>query len=119
MTYSIPEFVIIADDLTGSLDTGLQFRKKGLTTVVPLSLARPWPKAQALVLNTDSRNIPGDVAYKKVYQACRHLKSKALYKKIDSTFCQNFVSHERESVKIQAHRRSLRGNSSLLTIAGS
>ena len=85
MTSSIPEFAIIADDLTGSLDTGLQFRKKGLTTVVPLSWARPWPKAQALVLNTDSRNIPGDIAYQKVYKACRNLKSKALYKKIDST----------------------------------
>jgi uncharacterized protein YgbK (DUF1537 family) len=85
MTSSIPEFAIIADDLTGSLDTGLQFRKKGLTAVVPLSLARPWPKARALVLNTDSRNIPGGVAYQKVYKACRNLKSKALYKKIDST----------------------------------
>jgi len=85
MSLSIPEFAIIADDLTGSLDTGLQFRKKGLTTVVPLSLARPWPKAQALVLNTDSRNISGELAYQKVYQACRSLKAKALYKKIDST----------------------------------
>ena len=85
MTPFIPEFAIIADDLTGSLDTGLQFRKKGLTTVVPLSLARPWPKAQALVLNTDSRNISSELAYQKVYQACRSLKSKALYKKIDST----------------------------------
>jgi len=36
MTKILPEFAIIADDLTGSLDTGLQFRKKGLTTVVPL-----------------------------------------------------------------------------------
>jgi uncharacterized protein YgbK (DUF1537 family) len=85
MTSSIPEFTIIADDLTGSLDTGLQFRKKGLTTVVPLRLARPWPKAQALVLNTDSRNIPGEAAYQKVSKACHNLKSKALYKKIDST----------------------------------
>jgi D-threonate/D-erythronate kinase len=85
MTFSIPEFAIIADDLTGSLDTGLQFRKKGLTTVVPLSLTRPWPKAQALVLNTESRNISGERAYRKVYNACRSLKSNALYKKIDST----------------------------------
>ena len=85
MTPSISEFAIIADDLTGSLDTCLQFRKKGLITMVPLTLARPWPEAQALVLNTDSRNISGKLAYQKVYQACRSLKSKALYKKIDST----------------------------------
>ena len=81
----IPKFGIIADDLTGSLDTGLQFRKKGMATLVPFNLARPWPKAQALVLNTDSRNLPGRLAYKKVYKACRSLKARALYKKIDST----------------------------------
>ena len=39
MILSIPEFAIIADDLTGSLDTGLQFCKKGLVTLVPLILA--------------------------------------------------------------------------------
>jgi uncharacterized protein YgbK (DUF1537 family) len=79
------KFAIIADDLTGSLDTGLQFCKKGLATFVPLGLAHPWPKAQALVLNTDSRNIPGYLAYQRVYKACRNLKAKAIYKKIDST----------------------------------
>jgi len=79
------QFAIIADDLTGSLDTGLQFRKKGLATFVPLNLACSWPKAQALVLNTDSRNIPGYLAYQRVYKACRNLKAKAIYKKIDST----------------------------------
>jgi uncharacterized protein YgbK (DUF1537 family) len=36
-------------------------------------------------LNTESRNISGKWAYRKVYDACRSLKSKALYKKIDST----------------------------------
>ncbi|MCX5905798.1 MAG: hypothetical protein NTY64_01035 [Deltaproteobacteria bacterium] len=85
MSHSIPQFAIIADDLTGSLDTGLQFRKKGFVTLVPLHLQPPWPKAEALVLNTDSRNIPGEMAYQKVFQICRRLKAKALYKKIDST----------------------------------
>jgi uncharacterized protein YgbK (DUF1537 family) len=85
MISPIPKFAIIADDLTGSLDTGLQFRKKGMATMVPFNLARPWPKAQALVLNTDSRNLPGRLAYKRVYKACRSLKARAIYKKIDST----------------------------------
>lgn len=85
MDHSLPEFAIIADDLTGALDTGLQFRKKGLDTLVPLRLSPPWPKAQALVLNTHSRNIPGDLAYKRLFRICRGLKAKALYKKIDST----------------------------------
>ncbi len=45
----------------------------------------PQPKAQVLVLNTNSRNLPGDVAYQKVYRICRHLRARELYKKIDST----------------------------------
>ena len=81
----IPEFGIIADDLTGSLDTGLQFRKKGLLTIVPLKIGRKPPPAQALVLNTDSRNLPGKLAYRRVSKVCRNLQAKAIYKKIDST----------------------------------
>jgi uncharacterized protein YgbK (DUF1537 family) len=82
---NIPEIALIADDLTGSLDTGLQFRKKGLITIVPLDWNQPPPKAQALVLNTNSRNLPGDVAYRRVYRICRRLKAGGIYKKIDST----------------------------------
>jgi uncharacterized protein YgbK (DUF1537 family) len=82
---SSPQFAIIADDLTGSLDTGLQFHKKGLATVVPLNWRTPAVKSQALSLNTNSRNIPGDEAYLRVYRACRKIKAKGLYKKIDST----------------------------------
>jgi uncharacterized protein YgbK (DUF1537 family) len=82
---NIPEIALIADDLTGSLDTGLQFRKKGLITLVPLDWNQPLPQAQALVLNTNSRNLPGDVAYRRVYRICRRLKAGGIYKKIDST----------------------------------
>ena len=85
MIRPILPIAIIADDLTGSLDTGLQFHKKGLATFVPLQIKSFYPKAQALVLNTDSRNLPGDLAYRKVYKACRSLKARVLYKKIDST----------------------------------
>ncbi|HXZ35480.1 MAG TPA: four-carbon acid sugar kinase family protein [Thermodesulfobacteriota bacterium] len=81
----IPQIALIADDLTGSLDTGLQFRKKGLVTIVPLNWNHPLPQAQGLVLNTNSRNLPGDVAYRRVYRICRRLKVKGIYKKIDST----------------------------------
>ena len=82
---SSPQFAIIADDLTGSLDTGLQLHKKGLATFVPLNWKNPSVKSRALSLNTNSRNIPGDEAYLRVYQACRKIKAKELYKKIDST----------------------------------
>jgi D-threonate/D-erythronate kinase len=83
--FSSLQFALIADDLTGSLDTGLQFHKKGLTTFVPLSWKNPTVNGPALSLNTNSRNIPGDEAYLRVYRACRKIKAKDLYKKIDST----------------------------------
>ena len=85
MSPFIPQLALIADDLTGSLDTGLQFRKKGLTTLVPLDWSQPLPRAQALVLNTHSRNLPGDAAYRKVSRICRRLRARSIYKKIDST----------------------------------
>ncbi len=79
------KIAVIADDLTGSLDTGLQFRKKGLATLVPLDCSRALPDAEALVLNTNSRNLPGDLAYRKVYATSRRIPSPFIYKKIDST----------------------------------
>jgi len=83
--YSNLQFAVIADDLTGSLDTGLQFHKKGLRTFVPLSWKNPSVKGPALSLNTNSRNIPGDEAYLRVYRVCRKIRAEGLYKKIDST----------------------------------
>jgi len=85
MSPFVPQLALIADDLTGSLDTGLQFRKKGLMTLVPLDWSQPLPRAQALVLNTHSRNLPGETAYRKVNRICRNLKARSIYKKIDST----------------------------------
>jgi len=78
-------FAIIADDLTGSLDTGLPFRKKGFTTLVPLQAKIIDQPAEVLVINTNSRNLSGKIAYQKVYRVAQGLKAKFLYKKIDST----------------------------------
>ncbi len=79
--FSLVDFAVIADDLTGSLDTGLQFRKKGLTTLVPLSAKKIDRPAQVLIINTDSRNLPGKIAYGKVYRVAQGLKAKFIYKK--------------------------------------
>lgn len=79
------EFAVIADDLTGSLDTGLQFRKKGFTTLVPLPKKKILQTSEVLVVNTNSRNLPKEVAFQRVYKACQNFKAKGIYKKIDST----------------------------------
>lgn len=81
---------IIADDLTGASDSGVQFAGKGLETRVlfelkPLSLT---DKTEAVVIDTDSRGIPAQEAYQRVKEAAARLKEAGFehfYKKVDST----------------------------------
>ncbi len=86
------KLVIIADDFTGSNDTGVQFAKKGLTTVVTTNIdeiPESLTKNDIIVFDTESRFDNKDAAYKKVKTIASKVKSKGvkrLYKKIDSTF---------------------------------
>jgi len=75
---------IIADDLTGSLDTGVQFSKWGLTSWVSLRGSPPADMA-CVIMNTQSRAIPPNVAAGRVERAARLLRGRLVYKKIDST----------------------------------
>ena len=76
---------IVADDLTGALDTGVQFREKGFATFVPLKFSHPFPDAPALVFNSESRHLSGEMAYERVRRVCKKLNGRILYKKVDST----------------------------------
>lgn len=82
---------IIADDLTGAMDTGVQFAKRGLRTVVSLSDRLGdggGHGAEVVVLNTNSRPDDPKVAAKKVQATgtyVRELGVERVYKKIDST----------------------------------
>jgi D-threonate/D-erythronate kinase len=76
---------LIADDLTGTLDTGVQFRLKGLVTVVPFKFSPSLEDIPVLALNSNSRHSSPEAAYRKVRQLCKKLKGRILYKKIDST----------------------------------
>lgn len=75
---------LIADDLTGAMDTGLQFSKYGLETLVLMD----WdelPDAQVIVVDTDSRDAPASQARQRAASAARLLQGRAVYKKVDST----------------------------------
>jgi len=76
---------VIADDLTGALDTGVQFSNFGLESVIQL---RPNPEndADVIVINTDSREISEEKAQENVNAAAENLLGRILFKKIDSTF---------------------------------
>ncbi len=75
---------IVADDLSGAMDTGLQFAKRGLETWVALA-EDDFSAAEALAVSTESRDLTADEAKARVKEAARYVRGRSLYKKIDST----------------------------------
>ena len=62
----MPKLLIIADDLTGALDTGVKFSEAGLTTVVS-TRCESCPadtSADVAVLCADTRHLSGEEAYR-------------------------------------------------------
>ncbi|WP_312168554.1 four-carbon acid sugar kinase family protein, partial [Atlantibacter hermannii] len=85
------KMIVIADDFTGSNDTGVQLAKKGARTEVMLTATqKPSRRADVLVINTESRAISAAQAEQAVQQAlapwCDGASVPLVYKKIDSTF---------------------------------
>ena len=85
------KIVVIADDLTGANDTGVQFAKQGLKTIV-LMFVPSVPSEldeDVLVVDTRSRALSPPEAYQKVAATALLFKNRdqfqTLYKKIDST----------------------------------
>lgn len=82
---------IIADDLTGASDSGVQFARKGFKTQVvfaPDNLLSNSEGTDTVVIDTDSRAIPAPEAYERVKIAARSVKGAGfsnVYKKLDST----------------------------------
>jgi uncharacterized protein YgbK (DUF1537 family) len=82
---------VIADDLTGANDTGVQFSKQGLKTIVLTktdSLIELLKDADVIVLDTESRALSKEDAYERVKEAANRLAEaeiSIIYKKIDST----------------------------------
>ena len=88
---------VIADDLTGANDTGLQFSKVGLGTNIEWNVARieNLQNTDVCVIDTESRRDTPEVAYRKVFEAAMRLKRsgvKLFYKKVDSTLRGNLGS---------------------------
>jgi uncharacterized protein YgbK (DUF1537 family) len=82
---------IIADDYTGSADTGVQFAKKGLKTTIvqePSRIRDAFTRSSVVVVDTESRSDSPKIAYEKVVTATIELQKigcDLIYKKIDST----------------------------------
>ncbi len=79
-------FGLLADDLTGACDAGVQFAHRGFSTLVRTGAAQEAAEIEVRV--TNSRDDPPEVARAKVQSACKSLREEGrelLYKKIDST----------------------------------
>ena len=92
---------IIADDFTGALDTGVQFSKHGIRTLVTLKERPELPEddgIQVLVMDTESRHVSPELAYVRVKAAAdfaRQNDIRFVYKKTDSTLRGNIGSEFR------------------------
>lgn len=83
--------LIIADDFTGALDTGVQFAAYGARTHVVTDISYDFscadPDIQVLVMDTRTRHLPADAAEKIVYGLTKRAISRGIpyiYKKTDS-----------------------------------
>ena len=86
--------IIIADDLTGANDTGVQFQKNGFSTMVQTEYSDVQSEYlqccncyDALSINVNSRQLPPEEAYRRVYNLARQISeipTEYVYKKIDS-----------------------------------
>ena len=85
------KLLIIADDFTGALDTGVQFAARGAHTHVVVDPDYPVEElrsgVQVLVLDAETRHLSGEEAYEVVFRAVRRALSAGfthIYKKTDS-----------------------------------
>ena len=98
------KLLIIADDFTGALDTGVQFSKQGAKTLVTTDLeidfAALADDIQVLSVDTESRHIPAGAAYESVFALAGRANAfgiPCIYKKTDSTLRGN-IGAELEAV---------------------
>lgn len=91
--------LIIADDFTGALDTGVQFAGRGARTCVVTDPAYDFSRAeealQVLVLDAETRHLPPGEAYEVVRRAVKDALAagfRYIYKKTDSALRGNIGS---------------------------
>lgn len=85
------KLLIIADDFTGALDTGVQFAKRGIRTQVfttyNIEDTDLKPETEVLVVDTESRPLSKEEAYKRVHVVSEWAVKKripVIFKKTDS-----------------------------------
>ena len=91
------KLLILADDFTGALDTGVQFSGKGIRTqvVVNSHWVEPASDCDVMVIDVETRHVPKEKAYEIVYDVCQQAMKygiRCFYKKTDSALRGNVGS---------------------------
>ena len=89
---------IIADDLTGAMDSSGHLASLGLSTAVILDSGFDLT-ADVVVIDTNSRADDANTAREKVRQAVRNLRRRIVYKKIDSALRGNIGVELKEIIE--------------------
>lgn len=102
------KLLVIADDFTGALDTGVQFSRRGIQTLVSTETAVQYKKVpqevEVLVLNTESRHLSFDKAYKKtktILEEAQTVGIPYIYKKVDSALRGNISAEIKAMIDIR------------------
>jgi len=97
---------IVADDLTGAMDSSGYFASLGFSTVVVLDPDFS-DGAAVLVITTNSRAEAPEVARERVRQAMRGMAGRVVYKKIDSTLRGNIGEELLVAVEAMASEKAV------------
>ncbi|MBQ6451517.1 MAG: four-carbon acid sugar kinase family protein [Solobacterium sp.] len=89
MTSIHTKLLILADDLTGALDSGVQLSRKGDKVLIRTDIHHVFENTDAdvLVVDTETRHIPAEDAYRIVYDLVKGALAAGInriYKKTDS-----------------------------------
>jgi uncharacterized protein YgbK (DUF1537 family) len=109
-----PRVLIVADDLTGAMDSAGPFATRGLETWVSAVPMRCDPaslkSARVVSVNTDTRHLPGPQAIARVNEIVRHLGAGSFdifVKKIDSTLRGNVVAETLALLELSGRREAI------------
>src|SRR4051812_25271798 len=83
-THDGPEILVLADDLTGALESGAAFAQRGIEGQVAL-LKAPQIAKRVLVVDTETRHVAASEAASCVTEFAGGAKARLIYKKTDST----------------------------------
>ena len=84
-------FGVIADDITGAMDTGVGLAQAGLAATISFS-STTMPGSDSIVATTDSRAESPSEAYRRVKAVGERFQDYYIYKKIDSTLRGNIAA---------------------------